>query len=95
MDPIWHPIVAIFLLTLVAVFWVWCGLSILRMVDEINSKKPENEQITDFEYSFRSTRKVLKEYRRLCPGRYRNLQSRALFYAGLICFVIAAWLVLT
>ncbi len=94
MDPIWHPIVATILMCLVAVFWVWSGLSVLRMVDEINAQRPESQRIKDFSLSFRSARRLIREYKRECPAGRRTLQARLIFGVGLVCLALAVWLLI-
>jgi hypothetical protein len=77
------------------VFVVACGListlGNLRMVEKVNEKLPQEEQIAPLGWYFSKTLRLHREYKRLYPDGHLLLMVRLLIALMAVCLLTCGW----
>ncbi len=72
-----------------------CGLlsslTVIRMIEEINRKRPANDQISYFGSYLSKNLMVFGEYRRLYPQGHLHLRLITLVGSAAACVLLGGW----
>jgi hypothetical protein len=60
------------------------NMFLMMMIAEINRKRPENDLVSYFGFTFFKMRRIFREYRRLYPGGKLHIYSRMSFAVSVI-----------
>ena len=84
-------IVAIVAITLFIIAGVSSFGVFHQIVEEVNQRLPEGKQFDPLWWYWPKNRRLMAEYRRLCPERTLEVKYRLLVAAGFVSLFVLAW----
>jgi hypothetical protein len=84
-------VVAIVAIVFASVAGLSSAVVFQRMVEAVNQRLPQDQQFNTHWWYWRKNRRLMAEYRRLCPDRTLEGKYRILVAAAFVSLLVVMW----